>query len=311
MDSMKTPRVSAIILDYNLTEYTIECIRSLQAVNYPSLDILVIDNGSKDHPAQRLSRLFPTVQVRSTGDNLGYTGGINAGFKIAMESTPDYILVLNPDTEVDPAFLTHLVKAMEDDLNAAGACGTIYAHHDRTLVWYAGGRMVPWRGLALHDYMNEHRDPSTLGSPVRVSFITGCLILFRASSLAKVGWEDERFFMVLDDIEFSARILRHGYSLIYVPQAVIYHKILGEKESPFKLYYAIRNRLLLINVAFGGFNRLVAKLWFLSALSLKLLVWAFMNRAFYRAARMGIADYFQGRFFRGRGVDVFKYREDS
>ena len=171
--------------------------------------------------------------------------------------------------------------------------------------------MIPWRGLAVHNHMNEHVDPSTLGSPVRVSFLTGCLILFRTSLLHEIGTEDERFFMVLDDIEFSARITRHGYSLVYVPKSIIYHKVLGEKESPFKLYYAVRNRLLLINVAFGGVDKLLGKLWFSTIIGGKLLIWFFSNRPFYRAATMGITDYFRHRFYRGRGVDAFKYREDT
>ena len=120
---MKAPQVIAIILDFNLTDYTIDCIRSLQKVNYPDLKILVVDNGSTDHPVPRLRESFPTLDIRSTGENLGYTGGINAGFKFAMETSPDYILVLNPDTQVDPDFLTHLVSAMEDDPEAGGACG--------------------------------------------------------------------------------------------------------------------------------------------------------------------------------------------
>jgi GT2 family glycosyltransferase len=306
---MAQPRVTAIVLNYNVTGYTIECVRSLQMVDYPSLHILVVDNGSADDPVTRLRVLFPDVEVRSTGENLGYTGGINAGFRFALERSPDYILVLNPDTSVRPDFLTHMVSAMEERPTAAGACGTIYTDHDRTLVWYAGGRMVPWRGLATHDHMNKTLDPATLGPPRPVSFITGCLILFRASLLEVVGQEDERFFMYLDDIELSARIVARGYELLYVPRSIIYHKVLGEKESPLKLYYSVRNRLLLIRSSFHGLTGVVATLWFLSAISGKLAVWFFVNRQFFRAARMGLADYVRGRFYRGRGIEAFRYRE--
>ncbi|MBE0556909.1 MAG: glycosyltransferase, partial [Proteobacteria bacterium] len=72
------PRVTVIILNYNLTDYTIDCVRSLLAVEYPSIDILIVDNGSTDHPLPRLKSLFPRLEIHSTGENLGYTGGINA-----------------------------------------------------------------------------------------------------------------------------------------------------------------------------------------------------------------------------------------
>ncbi len=304
------PRVTAIILHYNETEHTIECIRSLEKAEYPALHVMVVDNGSRDDPASRLRGLFPEVEIRSTGENLGYTGGINAGFRFARERSPDYILVLNPDTEVRPDFLNHLVNAMETRPRAAGACGTIFTFHDPTLVWYAGGRMVPWRGLATHDLKNQRLDPATLGPPRTVSFITGCMILFRTSLLAAVGQEDERFFMYLDDIEFSARIVARGYELLYVPRSVIFHKVLGEEESPLKLYYSVRNRLLLIRSAFHGLTGLVAMVWFLTAIGGKLGVWFFTKHDFFRAARMGLTDYARGRLYRGRGVEAFGYRKD-
>lgn len=306
----EVPRVTALILNYNLTDYTIECVRSLEAVEYPALEILVVDNCSTDNSAERLRQALPSVDVRATSENLGYTGGINAGLRFAQDHHPDYVLVLNPDTEVDKTFLTHLVNAMQERPRAVGACGTIYTHHDPTLVWYAGGRMIPWRGLAVHDKMNQHLEPSGLGTPHPVTFITGCMILFRSSMLEGMEVEDERFFMCLDDVELSARMLTKGYELLYVPKSMIYHKVLGEKGSPLKVYYTVRNRLLLIRTSWPGVLGVVACSYFLVVITGKLVAWFFTNRLFFRAARMGLADYFRGRLGRGRGVSDFRYRED-
>ena len=307
---MKPPRVIILVLNYNLTDYTVECVRSLQGVSYESLEILIVDNGSTDQTPESLKKALPGIEVHSTGVNLGYTGGVNAGLKIALERDPDYILVLNPDTIVDKDFLGHLVSAMEEHPSAAGACGTIYTHHDRSLVWYAGGRMVPLRGIAVHENMGRHLDPSTLGVPRTVSFITGCMILFRPSALRVTGLEDERFFMALDDIEFSARMEKCGFQLLYVPQSVIYHKVFGEKESPFKVYYSVRNRMLLIRTAWNGAVGFIARMYFLVVISMKLPVWWLAKPPMFRAAWMGLVDYFQGNFGRGRGVEAFRYRED-
>lgn len=305
------PRVSAVILNYNLAAYTIECVRSLQRVAYPSLETLVLDNASTGDDAGQISAAVPGVQVRSAAHNTGYTGGINAGVRWAMEGAPDYILVLNPDTEVQPDFLGYLVGAMETHPRAAVACGTIYTSHRPQEVWYAGGRMFPWRGLAVHEGKGTILPPEALGEPRPVTFVTGCLALYRASALERIGGQDERFFLYLDDIEMSARITRKGFGLLYVPKAVIRHHVKGEAENPFKLYYSVRNRLLLIRTAFSGLPRLTASLYFAAVIGAKMLVWLVANREFFRAAAMGMEDYLRGRFGEGRGLQAYSPRGEA
>jgi hypothetical protein len=296
------PAVTAVVLNYDMTDDTVACVRSLQKATYDRLGILVVDNGSPGDAASRLRAELPGVEVRGTGRNLGYTGGINAGFRFARERPSDYLLVLNPDTEADPGFLEPLVQAMEADPRAAIAGGTVYALHDRTRVWYAGGRLVPWRGLAVHLRRGEELPPESLGEPRAVSFVTGCLALHRASLLNEIGEQDERFFLYLDDVDLSARVLRRGYRLLYVPRSVVHHRVLGEGESRLKLYYSVRNRLLLIDTAFPGPVRHVARLYFLAAIASKLAVWSVARRAFFEAAWAGLADYRRGRFGEGRGL---------
>lgn len=296
------PTVTAVILNFDTTGDTVACVRSLQKVDYEGLRILVVDNGSPGRAEERLRSALPGVEVRGTGRNLGYTGGINAGFRYAMERPADYLLALNPDTEVDPGFLAPLVEAMEADPGAAIAGGTIYAHHDPMRVWYAGGRLVPWRGLAVHLHQGAVRPVSALGETRSVSFVTGCLALHRASLLSRIGGQDERFFLYLDDIELSARVLRRGFRLLYVPASVVYHRVLGASESRLKLYYSVRNRLLLIDTAFPGPVGRVARLYFLAAISGKLAVWSVARRPFFEAARAGLEDFRQGVFDEGRGL---------
>ncbi len=305
------PRVSAVILNYNLADYTIACVRSLREVTYPSLDVLVLDNASTQGDVARISAALPGVAVRSTDRNVGYTGGINAGVRWATESSPDYVLVLNPDTEVQPDFLGHLVGAMEARPAAAVACGTIYKSHLRDEAWYAGGRMIPWRGLAVHERKGEKVRADELGDPRPVTFVTGCMALYRASALSGIGPQDERFFLYLDDIEMSARVARKGHGLLYVPRAVIYHHVKGEEDNPFKVYYSVRNRFLLITTAFAGLERAVAAVYFASVITAKMIVWAVVNRPFFRAAALGLADYVSGRLGEGRGLQAFHPRGEA
>jgi hypothetical protein len=304
----RSPFVIVTVLNFNRAEDTIACVRSILACDYQDKVIIVFDNCSSDDSVEQFKRSLPGIEVVEIEKNRGYTGGVNVSLSYAKAKQPDYILVINNDTEVDKFFLRHLVDSLEFDRNAAVACGTIFCHHDRSRIWYGGGRLVPWRGLAIHENKGRLLQEADLGKPKLVSFVTGCMILFRSSSLNAIGMEDERFFLYLDDVELSARIQSRGYSLLYVPKSIIYHKVLGERESSFKLYYSVRNRLLLIQTAFSGFARVIAFGYFSIAIAAKLMVWSFWKPHFFRAALSGLSDYLTQNFYQGRG---FQYLTDN
>lgn len=317
---MPNPRVCIILLNYNRCQDTIECLNSLKQCVYDSYHILVVDNASTDQSAEKLRREFSNLEIISTGRNLGYTGGINFGIRHALQSPFEYILILNNDTLVTPDFLNHLAAAMEEHPNAAAAGGTIYCEHERKQIWYAGGRLLQWRGMAMHEQKGLFLEPAVLNGVRKVTFITGCLILLRVSLLDKIGLEDERFFMYLDDIEFSARIRAKGRDLLYVPHSIIYHKVIDkenenyfkraypaaiEQQHAFKLYYSVRNRFLLIKTALRGPQKLAAGVYFLSIISIKLLIWRLINPRFFKAAWFGLQDFWAARFYEGRGLSEF------
>jgi GT2 family glycosyltransferase len=252
-----------------------------------------------------LRKYLSDIQIFQTGTNLGYTGGINFGIKKILNDNPSYILILNPDTLVDPDFLQVMVESMEENPSAAASCCTIYYYPNVNRIWYAGGIMIPWRGLAIHNRALPTLNGKLNESPQSVSFITGCMVLIRTSTIRKIGLQDERFFMYLDDMEYSTRILKAGFTLLYIPKAKIYHRVDEEEESPFKLYYSVRNRLLLINTAFTGMDRSVARVYFLIVIVCKLMVWRFLKPRLFNAAFIGLIDYFKSNFGEGRGVKEF------
>ena len=124
--------------------------------------------------------------------------------------------------------------------------------------------MIPWRGLAVHKHELPSAHNGIARKSIEVTFVTGCMICVRCSALPTIGLQDERFFMYLDDIEYSARISKKGFTLLYVPEAVIYHRMDTAEESPFKLYYSVRNRFLLISTSFSSIEKLIAIMYSLS-----------------------------------------------
>lgn len=301
---MAQPHIVIIMLNYNGAKDTVECIESLQKIDYENHKILIVDNSSTDNSVEVFREKFPELDLYITEKNLGYTGGINRGFREASKFGPKYMLVLNNDTIVEPNFLTELVNAMETNPDAAAAGGLILAEHDRNTIWFGNGKMIKWRGLAIHIDKGLPVEKRSIKTITETDFLTGCLILFRTDHLAKAGLEDEDFFMYLDDIEFSARLKKNGFRLLYQPSAVIYHKVLGEKESPLKLYYSVRNRFLLNNKMNSGVVRIISAVYFISVISLKIIVWSFINKPFSKVARAALSDYFNHNLGSGRGPNL-------
>jgi len=104
-----TKKVTAIVLNWCGETVSRECLQSLRESDYPSLTILLVDNGSHDQSGERLRETFPDVSYLQTGSNLGYAGGNNRGIQWALERGADFILILNNDTALEPRTVSQLV----------------------------------------------------------------------------------------------------------------------------------------------------------------------------------------------------------
>ncbi|MGQ9894088.1 MAG: glycosyltransferase family 2 protein, partial [Roseiflexus sp.] len=124
------PRVLIIILCYNGIADTLACLKSLQCVEYPSFDILVLDNASSDGTPETVRAQFPHVTVIENGANLGFAAGNNIGLQYALRHGYDYALLLNNDTEVAPDFLTRLIDVAVSD-PTIGAVGPTITYYER------------------------------------------------------------------------------------------------------------------------------------------------------------------------------------
>jgi hypothetical protein len=262
---MSPPRVTAVVLNWCGEEGTAACLRSLLAGDYPALTILLADNGSPDGSGPRLHAAFPEIAYLQTGANLGYTGGNNAGIRWALEGGAEQVLVLNNDTVVEPAAVTHLVEAAASGARV-GAVSPKILHYDAPdRIWFGGGVMSRIRGLGVHERRGEHDIPIA-NEPVRdITFATGCCCLFSGDALRAVGGFAEDFFAYVEDVELSLRLSRAGYRLLYQPAARVLHRVPlheGAAPTPFRILHRDRNRRRLVRRHFGWRDRLVFAAWF-------------------------------------------------
>jgi len=126
----RAPSVAVIVLNWNGIDDTLECLRSLARVDYPTCEIVVVDNGSRTSPRQTILGEFPAVTYLETGRNLGYAGGNNIGIRHALKRGHDYVLVLNNDTAVEPDVLRRAVAVAESDASIAALSVKITSWND-------------------------------------------------------------------------------------------------------------------------------------------------------------------------------------
>jgi GT2 family glycosyltransferase len=250
------PTVSIIVLNYNGREDTLACLRSLEHVMYPNVNVIVVDNASSDGSADAIREAHPQMKLIETGANLGFTGGNNVGIHYALDHGADYIMLLNNDTIVAPDMLNLMVEVMESDPQIGVTGPMIYYYSAPETIWSAGGQIDWKRGTTSMIGVNEE-DKSQYGlTPRSVDFVTGCALLVRREVWEKVGLLDDQFFMYYEETEWCVRASRAGYKIYHVPQAMLWHKIsLQEREaSPRTYYYMTRNRLLFLHNSRAGYQ---------------------------------------------------------
>jgi len=250
---MDNPKVSIIIFNWNGLEDTIECLESLKKISYPNYEVIVVDNGSRGNDAQVLQEKFGDyIHLIKNDKNYGYAGGNNIGIEYSLaNSPPDYILLLNNDTVVDPDFLTEMVNVANTDDRIGIAGPKVYYYSFPNCIQSAGGRISTRKGMIAH-IGNKEVDAGQYNVQQTVDYVVGCCMLVKSEVIAKIGMFDESYFCYWDEIDYCVRARRAGFKVVYAPQARIWHKKqlkrkfwhkipMEQKATAFSYYYWARN----------------------------------------------------------------------
>ena len=256
--------IHIILVNYNGWEDTVECIRSLKKSTYTDYEILVVDNGSTDDSAARLRELAgDRVVLLEAGDNLGFSGGNNVGIRYAQAHGAEYILLLNNDTLVTPDTLERLLEAAKRHDDGAVITAKILYAFQPEVIWYAGGRFDGRTGRTEHRGIHEV-DAGQYDKEQEMSFVSGCCMLIPAEVLRKVGPMEEDYFLYCEDLDYCCRIAEAGYSMVYAPAAVVYHKVSAStgQASDTVTYYTVRNKRRILERYIAPGNRWMARCYF-------------------------------------------------
>ncbi len=248
-------RVTAVVLNWNGTSDTLNCLTSLSKIkrNDFSVQIIIIDNGSDVDPTPEIQALFPETRTIRLFRNIGFAAGCNVGIKEALACRADYILFLNNDTEVESDFLQPLIATLRDNSRIALACSLIKTVNGAiefagATINFATGSFKPVRQLRRRS------------SVVPTDYATGCSMLVSVHTLKAIGPFDENLFSYFEDTDLSLRAQRAGFQTVLVPESVVRHKgaastrrgLTEGTTSPLKHYLVARNRLLLVR-RYGSF----------------------------------------------------------
>lgn len=297
---MTQPYVVIILLTRNQKKHTIECLCSLENLDYPNFRIIVVDNGSTDSTPEEIRTKFPRVTLIENEENLGFAEGNNVGIRQAIGKGADYVLLLNNDTVVAPDLLTELVRVAEADTQIGIVGPKIYYYDEPDRIQSAGGR-INWKRATSTLIGTGEIDRGQYDQTREVDFVSGCALLVKKEVIKKVGLMDPAYFLYYDEVDWSVRISRAGFKLVYVPSGKVWHKdaVSSGKDSPLFNYYIARNKLLFAQKNAGLIGKTFMYLLSLKIAAenaLRLLVPTRREKAL--ASLKGIFDFYRGRFGR-------------
>ena len=237
MDKISQPLVSIIILNYNAGQLILDCLESITKTNYDNLEVIVVDNASIDESHRKCKEKFENIRLIENEKNLGYCEGNNVGIQNAKG---EFVVILNPDTIVDPDWLTELICAY----NRYGEA--LYQPKHLSLneksIFMSAGNMMNVFGFG---YAREKgkKDVNQYNMIEQIGYASGTCLFAPSSVFKKVGLLDSFIFLYRDDLDLGWRSAQLGIKSYYVPSSVIYHAesyLLGWGSE--KFFWLERNR---------------------------------------------------------------------
>lgn len=231
------PLVSILIPNFNGGKEPIECLESIQGLDYPKLkiEVIVIDNGSTDGSPKQIKQRFRKVRLIKNQQNLGFAQAINMGEE---SSRGELIFIGNDDLIFTPASLKTLVHYIRSNRQVGLVGGEIYAKLKPNQLLSAGFRMNRWTG----DVVPRRRIEGT----AEVDWVQGCAMLIPKRIFKMIGRLDNGFAKAyFEDVDLAWRVRQAGWKVVFVPGAKFLHgeSITSNKNLSAKYFQWYKNKL--------------------------------------------------------------------
>jgi GT2 family glycosyltransferase len=235
------------LLNWNGREDTLRCLDSLSRVA-GAAGVVVVDNGSHDGSVPAIRAAFPDVELLETGANLGYAGGNNAGIRHALERGADWVVLINNDATAAPDAIDAFAAAAARHPGAGILAGKVYFAGTGDRIWWAGQRVGLRSGYSGRPRGYGRSDGPEFEREQPTERAVGALMAVSRAAIDAVGLLDEALFAYVEDVDWSLRMRRAGFEVIFVPAAHAWHAVGGstggEYGSTHTLYYGVRNTIV-------------------------------------------------------------------
>jgi GT2 family glycosyltransferase len=217
--------IAIVVLNYNKRNDILDCLKSIFNLEYPEIEVIVVDNGSTDGSPEAIKSEYPDVHLVECKKNLGVAGGRNIGIKYADQNfNYKYLLFLDDDIVIDKKALTEMVCSFYKDKSIGIVAPKCLMSKTPGVIGYAGGMSVNLFSGKITNIGGGEKDE---GQFDKTGFISSCggLCLISKELINQVGIFDEKFNPYgWEDVDLSLRARQKGFKIFYNHKAVIYHK---------------------------------------------------------------------------------------
>lgn len=239
-------KITVAILNWNGLGHLREFLPSVVA-HSEEAQILMIDNASTDDSVSWVRQAFPHIQVEVLPENLGFTGGYNAGLGAVKT---EFCVLLNSDVEVTAGWLPPLISLMETRKDVAACQPKILSYRQRDTFEYAGasGGFIDILGYPfcrgrLFDHCEKDLGQYDTAQPV--FWASGACMVVRMETYRQFGGLEPQFFAHMEEIDLCWRFQQAGWAVWVVPASQVYHLGAGTlaRSNPRKTFLNFRNGL--------------------------------------------------------------------
>lgn len=226
--------LSIVIVNFNAKEYLRKCLDSIFESDFKNLEIIIVDNNSKDGSQEELkeyAKTKPQIKLILSKKNSGFSAANNQGIKKAIGR---YILFLNPDTNVYPNTFSYMINFMDKNKNVGAATCKVVLLNGQIDDASHRGLPTPWNSLCYFLGLERlfpkskifggyHMEWEDLNKTHEIKACAGAFMIVRREAGEQVGWWDEDFFFYGEDLNFCIELQKMGWTIYYVPKVSTLH----------------------------------------------------------------------------------------
>ena len=252
-------KIAVIIINWKKYDFTLKCIDSVLKSSYKNFKIILIDNESQNNFPDEINK-SEKIQIIKNKNNEGFSKANNQGIKYSIKNGFDYVLLLNNDTLIKNDLIDSLIQ-QSSNLNQK-IIQPLILNYDGTKIWNAGGKINNFFGT--FKSLKKGKSFKNFKSNRNLTeWFTGCCVLIKSDIFMDIGYFDERFFAYYEDVDYSIRLKKMGYSIALMTNSYLQHyesassKSDNQSEgnlSPYVHYLNIRNHILLLKKHSKSFN---------------------------------------------------------